>query len=209
MKKPELNADNFSAYLRQPTDIDRKYANDAYSHLAAFCFLAYSAEHDHLQSGGVRHGFNIVARLIRCAASLYPEHAEASGESAETETLKEILLNSADTPVRFANMPNGMNRVVEAYFGLRKDVPPEDARELYKFEPNTEHGTLFITDDEAFYNATRQAEVESPITAYTAGNKCPMMHVVRNEVWPRMVTLAAESPELLAHDLRPAETTVR
>jgi hypothetical protein len=202
MKKPELSTDNFSAYLQEPTDVDRKYAKDAYSHLAAFCFLAYSAEHDRLQSGGVRHGFSIVARLIRCAANLYPEHAETSNEPAETRTLKEILLNSADTPARFANMPNGMNRVVEAYFGLRGDILPKDARELYKFEPTTERGTLFITDDEAFYNAVRQAEVESPMTTCTAGNKCPMMHVVREEIWPRMVTLAAEAPELITRDLQ-------
>jgi len=208
LKRPELSAADFSAYLRNPTDVDREYAKDAYSHLAAFCFLAFSAQHDRLQSGGVRHGFNVIARLIRCAASLYPEYAEANDEPLETEALENILLNSMDTPVRFANMPNGMNRVVEAYFGLRTDTVPDGAAELYSFEPGTGRGTLFIANDEAFYRAVQEAELESPMTAYTVNDKCPMMHLVRTEIWPRMVTLAAETPELIARDLRPAETLV-
>ncbi len=201
MISPSLSAEAFSNYLNNPTDEDAVFAVDAYSHLGGFCFQAFTTDNPRLQTGGVRHGFNVIGRLIRHAVKLYPNHVADQNATPEVDELREILLNSHTTPTRFAKMSNNRNSVVEVYFGLKSDVPVSFISDLYCFESNTPCGTLFMANNEAFSKALQVADIEAPLTAHTLTDKCPMLEVTQEIIWPAMVNLAADAPEAFAHDL--------
>jgi hypothetical protein len=199
MVAPELRTPEFREYLQTPTDEDSHLATDVYDHLGAFSLLKICEAHPSIKKGSARGGFRVISRLIRFAALLYPDHSESEGIAADPEDLREILLQSAETPVRFANMSNGVNREVEDYFGLARPGVPPNLNDLYRFETNTARGTIFITDDDHFSRAYSAGRAQNPVAG--TNERCPMLELTRTVFWPGAVHLAADTPEAFAQSL--------
>lgn len=200
MVTPELKAEEFREYLQAPTDEDSKFATDVYDHLGAFSLLKICRAHPSIKMGSARGGFRVISSLIRFAALLYPDHAESEGIEADPQDLKDILLQSTETPVGFANMSNGINREVEDYFGLARPNVPSNLDDLYHFESNTARGTIFIADDDHFSRAFSAGRSQDP--EFRGNKRCPMIELTRTVFWPDAVKLAADTPEAFAHSLR-------
>jgi hypothetical protein len=199
MSPPELKASDFSEYLNAPTDEDSKYAKSVYDHLAGFCLAQVCASYPNVKRGSARGGFRVISRLIEFAVDLYPEYADSQSLVPEPDGLRQILLHSDETPLRFGGMPNKTNQEVEDYFGLIRREAPPNLNELYRFEPNTARGTIFIADDDHFSRAYSFGRGMDPLSA--PDTKCPMLELTKTIFWPGAVNLAADTPEVFAHSL--------
>jgi len=199
MKTFEVSSSGLSDYLQNPTDSDSEYAQDTYDHLAGFCVQAFCNQYSPSQEGSARGGFRVMSRLLKFAARLYPEHTETNDLELNVDGLRDILLESVETPLRFAAMSNRTSAEAEGYFGLTMPGIPSNLADLYQFEPNTVRGTIFIADDEHFYSAVTLGMDQD--SSHGSSKRCPMMELTRKVFWPGIVNLAADTPEIFAHDL--------
>lgn len=196
---PSLESPDFERYLSAPTDIESNLANDDYEHLAGFCFQAIAQQYPSAPKGNLRAGLRTITRLMKFAATLYADYPEAQQGPEAIEDLRGILLESSQTPVRFAMLPLATNREVEDYFGLTRHQVPGNLAELYHFEPNTSRGTIFIADDEHFALAVGYGREVDP--ERDSGKHCKMAASVRQELWPQLVNLSADTPSLFANTI--------
>ena len=196
-----LAKSEFQEYLKAPDDPDSKYAEGVYDHLGAFCLIKTCEAYPNVNKGSARGGFRVMSRLIKFAAILYPGYVESEDITASTEDLRGILLQSVETPLRFADMSNKTNQEVEEYFGLTRSGTPSNLSELYNFEPNTSHGTLFIANDDHFDLAYSLGQRMDPEPRLDSARKCPMTELTNTIFWPTAVNLAADTPEVFAHSL--------
>ncbi len=151
--------------------------------------------------GSSRSGFDILTELLSIAPNEYLQYCEERHAVPYLKEINNALKRSQETPRRLMGMPSYTNSEAEAGFGLRTGFGPAQYTPL-RFEP-TGIGPLFIIDDDIFASYSKP-RYDTGLPEYL--QRCPAMRVVLERVWPAMVDLATDTPEIFAHDLDMLDT---
>lgn len=196
-----------SSKLQQRIAQSGRTRAEAYWHLGRYTFDALIQQHgakftDRMKESGVV-GPDVSAKLLSLTPDTYREHCEEQGMAISLEQLRESLKRSMETPRRFQNIPDP-KQTVEKKFGLL-DYDGRFKLPGFRFE-ETEEGLVFAVDDGLFTEYASDLEYDPELPPHW--QKCPA-DTLMERCWPAMVDLAADTPELFAHDLGLVNATYR
>lgn len=164
-------------------------------------FDSLDASQQQKYSGSIISGFTVLTRLIGIAPNSYIDYCSEREKTPSLDELSTSLKASQETPARLMSMPNNINRDVEYGLGLRS-MSSIDYGSPFHFE-ETYRGPIFIPNDGYYSRIYHQALRENvPDTSLpTHWQRCPARRLVLKNIWPAMIDLASETPEVFAYDV--------
>jgi hypothetical protein len=149
-----------------------------------------------------RSGLAVLARMLSLAPDAYTAYRQERGEPITVDAMGQALKNSAETPRRFMDVPNSVNKELEAAYNLR-DYRSGFGSDYFRFE-DTHRGPLFVADDTHFAQNYLPAENVGTDSLPDYWQRCPAKRLVTERIWPAMIDLAVQTPEVFPRHLEMA-----
>lgn len=157
--------------------------------------------------GASEAGFDILTKLLAISPHAYARFCRQQARPLSRTELSESLHRSDETPGRIMDLPGLTANTVEVTLGLT--YPIEDADQVaatgryFRFEPAAE-GPLFTFDENEFVQASSNPRYHAGIPE--RWQRCLARRLVTEQIWPAMIDVATETPEIFARDLEMLDT---
>jgi hypothetical protein len=171
-----------------------------YVELGSFCLESFTADLGRDKKrlvGAGTSGFGTLSRFLAMAPALYRNYLEDTAGQADVEELRGSLKNSGETVKQFMELPYRANNDVEAEFALRTEEPTADPL-FFEFQDTTE-GLQLFADQKHFASYTRDKQYTRNLPEHW--QRCPARRLVMDQIWPAMVDLATDTPEVFPKHL--------
>ncbi len=143
-------------------------------------------------------GFTVLARLLSLAPSAYKQYCRRQGIPRDLDHLGTALKDDTETLRKFMWLPIDSSRPAEYAFGLRHYRGGFRARR-FGFEEGERGLPVLRANDRRF--AKHSADPQYRDHLPTHWQRCLAARLVVETIWPGMVDLAAQAPEVFARDL--------
>lgn len=147
-------------------------------------------------------GFDDLARMLSFAPITYAAYCKRRDINPSLVELGDALQASSDTAAKFLTLPSATDARANAAFNLRNGRDRlRDTRFVFE---ETDDGPRYKPDPTIFATVTANLDNDYDISAPRHWQRCPARRLVTERIWPAMVQLAIDTPELFPHDLAAA-----
>lgn len=200
-------ADLAPRVLHHPEVISGDSADPAkYEQVGAQLFQTFTEEAGDIKfhSGGIRHGFNVCARLAMWGAWTYRGHIVETAAPASVSELSDILqasYNSAVSP--FSGVSHKVNRPLELAFGLLSNRETAYEALPYVIRPTAVDDEQLVLKPSPYSLMLLQSDPELSAAKEQTSltERCPAAGILLKKVWAQTVASCAISPHLFPADV--------